>query len=785
MKSNVTIASNIYNRSNEFVKKDPEFTKNVMGYTALRELEKYTGTLFSFKLNDVQKSELAAGESRCPYAKNREVTYGRIKIDGEIKWVCRCEYEECGVFESCRNRKRFSQVERAKVEEKNDLKEGASIVDLNYFEYLGLDFNNNNGEELFQEPLATPKALVEWLNNEAGEINHEPEPQLDISGYIEIEDPSIIIESDINSNILVNAGPGTGKTYTVIQRLLYIIKNGLVDAEGVLVLCYTRAAKAVIMERIEKGIAHGELPIEANRLIVCTFDSFATSYLVEIETEFQHLDYNQRIKLFIDKIDPEMFSHFEYLIIDEIQDLVNERATMVLEIIKSVMCGMLLLGDRCQAIYDYDCGDDRSIDSIEFYKLLHEILPDNVLKYELIKNNRQSPKLAEFTDEIRQILLYKEIDRQNELVRSAMEWIPISNKAAEKFLPVKSSFEKTAILCRNNGEAEYISSYLRDHGIVHNLIRGASQSGKLNRWIADALWDYSETKIGKHDFTERYCHRVNDNNEEAEARYECLRSVCNISEQELNMGELRKALASSIDIPAELTCEIEDQLTVSTIHRAKGREFDKVFLVDSQFLPKSKNAEEARVRYVGITRPKEEIEIVKKKNSYEWFFLKNDYGRFIKTGLHHSRNGPKKFHFANQRYCRNIVVGLDSDIQALSFVSEELGDALAIQEYIASKIKINDRVVIRRDKETKQYQIYHNEFLVGALSDDISDDFWNAINKTGDKRNIPELLEDVYVSNIVTVINKQFDEKIPIQFRLSNIWLGIEISGFAKVKYPN
>ena len=93
-----------------------------------------------------------------------------------------------------------------------------------------------------------------------------------------------------------------------------------------------------------------------------------------------------------------------------------------------------------------------------------------------------------------------------------------------------------------------------------------------------------------------------------------------------------------------------------------------------------------------------------------------------------------------------------------------------------------DKLQIIRDKNNN-YNIYHNDLKIGRLNENISKDFWNSINKTDDKRNIPSKLLEVYVSNIISIINPSYDEKIPFRLRKSKIWLGVEITGFARTEF--
>ena len=500
MRSNITISSNIYKRESKRLQKDPDFAKNVSGRGALMKLnEELKETLSAVKLKPVQEQELRES-STCSYAKNKEQTHGKVMVDGEVQWVCRCEYHHCPQFETCSGRLAYPQIDRepTKISDENLLE-----IDMSNFEYLGLDFKEMEIEEVFQEPTQKEEPGDDISDYSEAEIQEFEIPLKHIN-FIEIEEPRLIIESEISSKILVNAGPGTGKTYTVIQRLLHLLQNNLVEPDSILVLCYTRAAKAVITQRIQVSIDKGELPIEAKLLNVYTFDALATNYLAEIEADFQALDYNGRIDLFNQMISRELFEAFQYLIVDEIQDLVNGRATMVINLLKNMDCGLLLLGDRCQAIYDYDCQVGESINSTRFYEMLENVLPIDIIKYELTKNNRQVDELASLANEIRQSLLYSPVEAQNKFILNVMhQKIDLSEMKAEKLSPVINNQEQTAIICRNNGEAETISSYFHRRKIDHALLKGSNHPVGLHRWIGDVFWDYCDPEIGKDDFMKR------------------------------------------------------------------------------------------------------------------------------------------------------------------------------------------------------------------------------------------------------------------------------------------
>lgn len=60
------------------------------------------------------------------------------------------------------------------------------------------------------------------------------------------EEQKKVIQAPIDRKIIVNAPPGTGKTYTVSKKIEYIVQNDIVPLEQVLVICFSRSALSEI-----------------------------------------------------------------------------------------------------------------------------------------------------------------------------------------------------------------------------------------------------------------------------------------------------------------------------------------------------------------------------------------------------------------------------------------------------------------------------------------------------------------------------------------------------------
>ena len=412
---------------------------------------------------------------------------------------------------------------------------------------------------------------------------------------------------------IITGGPGTGKTYTIIQRLIYLLEHELCAAEEIYILCYTRSAKKVVESKIEEAVTEGRIPPSASGICILTFDSYATYFLMAmkedgvITEDFSGYDYNERIRLFNKHISAEDLAEIRYFIVDEIQELANDRARMVMNILQRLQCGYLLAGDRCQSIYDYEADDDATLDSVKFYALAEQQFPKDMLRYEINVNRRQTPALAEQAAAMRQVLLNEPCDVQNRCANEVMKRFSDGRKIKEYIKELtEAPSVPTAILCRNNGEAEYISGLLCRKRIPHTLNRGVNNAASLPRWIADVFWDYCREIISRQDFLERFRYRVQGGMDAEEIWQSFLTMTHAQDPSAVNVTKLSAALGVVNNVPS-FFYEQPPMLTVSTIHKAKGSEYDSVILIASEIPPSQEGSEEARIRYVALTRPKAQL----------------------------------------------------------------------------------------------------------------------------------------------------------------------------------
>ncbi len=73
--------------------------------------------------------------------------------------------------------------------------------------------------------------------------------------------------------VLITAGPGTGKTYTLVQRAIYLIEERGVKPEDIFIATFTEKAAKELITRITNELASRNITVNVNEMYVGTFHS--------------------------------------------------------------------------------------------------------------------------------------------------------------------------------------------------------------------------------------------------------------------------------------------------------------------------------------------------------------------------------------------------------------------------------------------------------------------------------------------------------------------------------
>lgn len=630
-------------------------------------------------------------------------------------------------------------------------------------------------------------------------INQTYSNQISVFDKFEYVPQTEVVEAEASRRILVNAGPGTGKTWTLIERIINLVDIQGIDPETILVLCFSKAAVEVIKSRLKTAVDENRVSEIVNQVDVRTFDSFASQvlYWVKNESEYDNLqyhdigklDYESRIKLFVSLIRdlPELIEQCTHLIVDEVQDLVKERARMVLEMIRSIPkeAGVTLLGDSCQSIYDYQTGND-NMSSAQFYRVMCERM-NGFSFYSFNRNFRQGEDLAEIGDSYRKCILSgnsKNCDAHwNNSIANAIQRFDEYDAMKITDYLLHRLYEKgtVGILTRTNGQALKISASLREKGIEHVLRRRLSDNS-LAKWIALIFNEYDVSSINEEEFVERY-NSLGIKEQIAEETWQALRDAAKTSSERIGIREILRGIISNARNPILFSVEPDSVLTVTNIHRGKGREFDTVLIEDDIFGTEEKPIDEHKVCYVALTRPKKEIFRID---------AKADYMRIDKEG--DRRCFKAEFVGFKKQRLTFFEVGVGNDLDLRSFVR-----VAGAQEYIRNNHDtiIGMKIVLSKDRRESEYVKYNivldeTGTVLGSTSREFAESLSRALrivynlpkNKSVYINVYPERFTDIYVDDVISVVDQADGSEMGVKTHGEMVtWNAVSIVGYSRIEY--
>ena len=807
--STVAFRSNLYPIEKSFYD-DAAFRSHVHDPFSLEILKK------RYSLTSLQKREYDYASVHCAYAEKDDYPWGTITdAKGNQQVVCKCLNTKCHHFQSCRPD--FDPAELA-IHEENQKVQPAIFE---FEETIRKMHEVATGDAEAAAKLfagGTPTITVPITETPSDQndpfvvqkpvtTNQKPgiAKEINFSSFVETTQEEII-EAKYTERSIVNAGPGTGKTWTLIEKIIFMINHGHSEAENILVLCFSRSAVEVVRSRLAEAAGNGRIGYAWHNVDIRTFDSFSTYMLAWVQDNSKELlpthflleayDYDQRIKIatsvFMQKKD--ILADYEHIIVDEVQDLVGSRAELVLAMLKGLpeSCGFTILGDSCQALYDYMAeGNPGVMSSDEFYQDIFKIFPD-ANYFALTENHRQGDIFGRLTIPYRKAILTGTEQNRVFAATDLMQHIPQTPVKLSKFtrkdaLRYVGHGETLGILTRTNGQALQISAWLQNADVPHTLHRGLG-SPTLGDWIAQVFCDYENESVDEPTFIAKYLAFYPDAGyETARMRWSALVSTQRGEiKKRYEVADLLKGLLRNAREPAlyESGSGKKHAITVSNIHRAKGSEFDSVIVIDDVIEAMTdldtEDILEHKVCYVALTRPKKMIERAE--------ITPKDKLIYITRNEDQSKRCSKAGGF--KKYISHFEVGSDTDLDLRSLAEDE-----GRQYQIRKNIQLGMRLkLIKCPEGTKPYVVYRivpedsEKIILGYTSQSFAHELEKAIQHI---KNLhcqvyydvyPHAFCDVYIHGITTCVSGL--DPVPTGAKTYgdvSIWAGIAITGFAAV----
>lgn len=414
-----------------------------------------------------------------------------------------------------------------------------------------------------------------------------------------------IISDKESRCIVVAAGPGSGKTRVLVHKLASLLLLEDVKHEQLLMLTFSRAAATEFKQRLMELIGNAAHFVE-----IKTFHSYSFDLLGRIGNLDESKNIVAKAAEMISQgdVEPNRIGK-TVLVIDEAQDMSAEEYALV----KALMTynedmRVIAVGDDDQNIYEF-----RGANSNYMIQLAQG---HGSRLVEMTENYRSARHPVDFANHF--------INRVNNRLKStpiiAMQqndgWVEV-NRHHSKFMyqPIVENVLRhsgngtSCVLTQTNEEAVIITALMRKYGINSKLIQSM---GGLRFWNLIEMryfLKYIDTRIKTPLITDELWAEAKQAIASVYNRSNNLKYVarCITLFEQTNKKYFSDFKEFVFESSVEDFCDVSDaDVIVSTIHKAKGREFNNVYMLIANDFSKS-DVSIMRRYYVGMTRAKKRL----------------------------------------------------------------------------------------------------------------------------------------------------------------------------------
>ena len=406
-----------------------------------------------------------------------------------------------------------------------------------------------------------------------------------------------IIDDKQSKHIVVAAGPGSGKTRVLVHKLASLLLLEDVKHEQLLMLTFSRAAATEFKKRLIGLVGNA-----AHYVDIKTFHSYSFDLIGKQGSLDEAKEVVARAAGMIERgeVEPSKIAK-GVLVIDEAQDMGADDFRLVQALMQqNEEMRVIAVGDDDQNIYAFRGSNSRYMQSLV---------------------SEAGAKLYEMTDNYRSA--HAIVNCANRFVgripgRMKHTAIQSATGTEGKVITLKSLIDAeikvegtTAVLTRTNEEAMQVAYELERRGLRATVAQsmGGFRFGNLAevRYFLKQLGNKEEASIPAERWKEAKRRAL-----ETYATSTCLSIMKHFfddfeaTHRTYYHSDLREYIFES-NIEDFIAAD-KQSVFVSTIHKAKGREFDTVYLLSP--VPDGRDINDMRAYYVGLTRAKQNLYLV-------------------------------------------------------------------------------------------------------------------------------------------------------------------------------
>ena len=407
-----------------------------------------------------------------------------------------------------------------------------------------------------------------------------------------------IIDDKHSKHIVVAAGPGSGKTRVLVHKLASLLLLEDVKHEQLLMLTFSRAAATEFKKRLIDLVGNAAHFVEIKTFHSYSFDLIGRQGSLE-EANSVVLRAAEMIES--GEVEESKIAK-SVLVIDEAQDMGADDFRLVKALMqRNEDMRVIAVGDDDQNIYGF-----RGSNSAYFSSLIKDY---NATRYEMTENYRSDETIVDYANRF----LHKIPNRLkiNQIYSVSGRKGQVCAKAdPEQLISNLHHRGQTAVLTQTNKQTLQIAHLLKEQGKHVRLIQDTDGFYFIN--LAEIRYFLKQLKQCEGGVISKVAwENAKESTEKNYATSNCMDAIRRFfadfeaTRSKFYYSDLHEFILES-NVEDFIATE-NDTIFVSTIHKAKGREFDNVHVMLSDLT--HLDSDKMRTIYVGLTRARHNLYI--------------------------------------------------------------------------------------------------------------------------------------------------------------------------------